>query len=53
MPPPEHVARVVGDALTAGGRRARYGVGAAALRLFDMVTPLPLKDRLTRAVLGL
>lgn len=55
MGDPATVAWVVGRALTARLPRARYLVGpdARALAVLDRVVPTPVKDQVTRLVLGL
>jgi NAD(P)-dependent dehydrogenase (short-subunit alcohol dehydrogenase family) len=52
---PRQVARVIAGAIEARSPRTRYLVGydAQALALVDSFTPTFLKDRVTRAVLGL
>jgi NAD(P)-dependent dehydrogenase (short-subunit alcohol dehydrogenase family) len=54
VPPPDEVAHVIGDALTAGPPRARYRVGkdAFTVELLDAL-PTALHDRVLRSVLGL
>lgn len=55
MGDPATVARVVGRALTSRLPRPRYLVGpdALAMAVVDRVVPTPLKDQVTRFVLGL
>ena len=55
MPGPEHVAGVIGGALTVGRPHVRYRVGTDAIALEDGSRFLParLRDRLTRSVLAL
>jgi NAD(P)-dependent dehydrogenase (short-subunit alcohol dehydrogenase family) len=52
---PRRVAKVVADVMTARVPRSRYLVGydAQALAIVDSWTPTFVKDRVTRAVLGL
>jgi NAD(P)-dependent dehydrogenase (short-subunit alcohol dehydrogenase family) len=55
MGPPSHVAVFVGHALTARHPRDRYLVGmdAAAMSLAQLVTPIAVRDRVSRIGLGL
>jgi NAD(P)-dependent dehydrogenase (short-subunit alcohol dehydrogenase family) len=55
MGPPSHVAVFVGHALTARHPRDRYLVGldAAAMSLAQLVTPIAVRDRMSRIGLGL
>ena len=55
MGDPQHVARVVGRALTwrFPPERCLVGVDARALSLAQMLTPTPVRDRFTRLGLGL
>jgi NAD(P)-dependent dehydrogenase (short-subunit alcohol dehydrogenase family) len=55
MHPAERVAETVGEAMTAGRPRRRYRVGAETglLAAAHAATPRPLRDRLSRTILGL
>jgi NAD(P)-dependent dehydrogenase (short-subunit alcohol dehydrogenase family) len=55
MGSPRTVARVIAGAVDARRPRARYLVGydAQAVRLYDLVMPTGIRDRLTRIALGL
>jgi NAD(P)-dependent dehydrogenase (short-subunit alcohol dehydrogenase family) len=55
MGPPSHVAVFVGHALTARHPRDRYLVGldAAAISLAQLITPIAVRDRMSRIGLGL
>ena len=55
MGEPAQVARVIGRAVRTRSPRARYLVGydAQAVALLERVTPTVVRDRVTRAVLGL
>ena len=53
MGDPEAVARVIGDALTAGHPRSQYRVGrdAPVIELLDSLLPNRLRDRMAQKAL--